>query len=341
MYKYVKYITVILAFTAPLVALAEPAVTTSTNDPMVMKIYPDGTKVVVRWSEIGKAVDSGEKHGGAPRIIAYDPGKEGIVPIGQDSASSKPTPLASQSPASSVSSSTFVRNENNEIPAELSGFYIAPELGVAFQQDVNLQNVSYAETIEGIGDLAGTAGGSLSMDAGIRFNLPMGYQPVDWFAVEFAPGIIWNKMSSWNLELNGTASNNSGSISGELDLPFDVEGGYFQVPLVVNFIFKIPTDSPWVPYIGGGIGASYTYMNWTRLSYGGISQDLSNVDGSCWSLAYQGIAGLDYKITDEVSLGLKYIFTGTGNQNFGGSFQDFDTKGSYSQNVMFNCTLNF
>jgi hypothetical protein len=52
-------------------------------------------------------------------------------------------------------------------------------------------------------------------------------------------------------------------------------------------------------------------------------------------------AGLDYKITDEVSLGLKYIFTGTGNQNFGGSFQDLDTKGSYSQNVMLNCTLNF
>ena len=88
MYKYVKYITVILAFTAPLVALAEPAVTTSTNDPMVMKIYPDGTKVVVRWSEIGKAVDNGEKHGGAPRIIAYDPGKEGIVPIGQPAATS-------------------------------------------------------------------------------------------------------------------------------------------------------------------------------------------------------------------------------------------------------------
>ena len=340
MYKCVKYITAILAFTAPLVASAEPAVSTSTNDPMVMKIYPDGTKIVVRWSEIGKAVDNGDKHGGAPRIVAYDPGKDGIVPIGQDSASSKPTPLASQSPATSVSSSSIVSTENNDSRYELSGFYIGPEIGVAFQQDVKLQNVNYAERILGT-SYEGTAGGSLTMSAGIRFNLPIGYQPVDWFAIEFAPGIIWNKMSSWNLEVNGSATNSSGSISGQLNAPIDVEGGYFQVPLVVNFIFKIPTDSPWVPYIGGGIGASYTYMNWTRLSYGGISQDISNVDGSCWSLAYQGIAGLDYKITDEVSLGLKYIFTGTGNQNFGGSFQDFDTKGSYSQNVMLNCTLNF
>jgi opacity protein-like surface antigen len=337
MYNYVKYISAILAFTAPLVASAEPAVTTSTNDPMVMKIYPDGTKIVVRWSEIGKAVDNGEKHGGAPRIIAYDPGKDGIVPIGQDSASSKPTPLASQSPATSVSNSSFVSTEKNDSMSELSGFYVGPEIGAAFQQDVNLQDVNFDTTILGA-DVLGSAGGSLTMSAGIRFNVPIGYQPVEWFAIEFAPGIIWNQLSSYNLALNGTID---GGAQQSITLPIDLEGSFYQVPLVVNFIFKIPTDSPWVPYIGGGIGASYTYMNWTRISYAGVSQDLSNVDGSCWSLAYQGIAGLDYKITDEVSLGLKYIFTGTGNQSFGGSFQDFDTKGSYSQNVMFNCTLNF
>jgi len=336
MYNYVIYLTVILALLAPAVGLAEPAVPTSTNDPMVMKIYPDGTKVVVRWSEIGKAVDNGEKHGGSPRIIAYDPGKEGIVPIGQTPAAVASAPMASQAPASSVSSSTFVITENKGSLTELSGFYLGPELGVAFQQDVNLQNVNIDTEILNAA-VVGSAGGSLTMSAGVRFNLPVGYQPVDWFAVEFAPGIIWNKMSSYNLQLSGTID----GVPASTTLPINIEGGYFQVPLVVNFIFKLPTNSPWVPYIGGGIGASFTYMNWTRASYGGLSEDISNVDGSCWSLAYQGIAGLDYKITDEVSLGLKYIFTGTGNQNFGGSFQDLDTKGSYSQNVMLNCTLNF
>ena len=337
MYKHAISVIAILSTAVGSVHAADQAVTTINNDPMVMKIYPDGTKVVVRWSEIGKAVDNGERHGGFPRIIAYDPAKQSIVPISQLPAAGTSSPIVTQAPASSVSNSSFVRNENNEIPAELSGFYIAPELGVAFQQDVNLQNVSYVETIEGIGALAGTAGGSLTMSAGIRFNLPVGYRPVDWFTVEFAPGIIWNKMSSYNLQLSGTIDGDAVSTT----LPLDVEGGYFQVPLVVNFIFKIPTNSPWVPYIGGGIGASYTYMNWSRLSYAGVSADLSNVDGSCWSLAYQGIAGWDYKITDKVSLSLKYIFLGTGNQNFGGSFQNVDTKGSYSQNVMLNCTINF
>ena len=336
MHKYVRTLIAILATVVGSVQAADPAVTTSTNDPMVMKIYPDGTKVVVRWSEIGKAVDNGEKHGGFPRMIAYDQEKQDIVPISQLPAPGTSSPIVTQPPASSVSNSSFLSTENKGRLTELSGFYLGPELGIAFQQDVNLQNVNYEATILD-SKLVGTAAGSLTMSAGIRFNLPVGYRPVDWFAVEFAPGIIWNKMSSYNLQLSGTIDGDPESAT----LPLDVQGGYFQVPLVVNFIFKIPTKSPWVPYIGGGIGASYTYMNWTQLSYGGISEDYSNVDGSCWSLAYQAIAGWDYKITDKVSLSLKYIFLGTGNQNFGGSFQDVDTQGSYSQNVMLNCTINF
>ena len=81
MYKHVITVIVILATAVGSVHAADPAVATSTNDPMVMKIYPDGTKVVARWSEIGEAVDNGEKHGGSPRIIAYDSGKQSIVPI--------------------------------------------------------------------------------------------------------------------------------------------------------------------------------------------------------------------------------------------------------------------
>jgi opacity protein-like surface antigen len=336
LYNYITTIFAVLATAVGSTQAADPAVATSTNDPMVMKIYPDGTKVVARWSEIGKAVDNGEKHGGSPRIIAYDSGKQSIVPLSHLPAAGTASPIVTQAPASSVSNSSFLSTENNGSLTGLSGFYFGPELGIAFQEDVNLQNVNIDTEILNAA-VVGSAGGSLTMSAGIRFNFTAGYRPVDWFAVEFAPGIIWNKMSSYNLQLSGTIVGDAVSTT----LPLDVEGGYFQVPLVVNFIFKIPTNSPWVPYIGGGIGASYTYMNWSRLSYAGVSADLSNVDGSCWSLAYQGIAGWDYKITDKVSLSLKYIFLGTGNQNFGGSFQNVDTKGSYSQNVMLNCTINY
>ena len=42
-------------------------------DMKVMKVYPDGTQVVVSWSDLGKDMDQGEKHGGPPKIMPYDP----------------------------------------------------------------------------------------------------------------------------------------------------------------------------------------------------------------------------------------------------------------------------
>lgn len=306
------------------------------NDPYVIKIYPDGTKVVLKWSEVGKSVDNGGAHGGAPKIVAYDPAKDGVVPIGESPAAVTPKAVIPTNQSVSNFLTPQLLEEKDEPPC-LSDFYVAPEIGVSFLQDVDLKSINYNEKVLGQ-QLTGTASGSLTMGAGIRFNLPLGFQPVKWFAVEFAPGIIWNQMNTYNLELNGSINNGT---QESVTIPVNVTGGYFQVPLVVNFIFKIPTGSPWIPFLGGGVGASYSYMNWTRISYGGVAEDLSNVDGSCWSLAYQGIAGFDYQIADEISVGLKYVFTGTGNQNFGGSFQDIDTKGSFSQNVLLNCTIKF
>ena len=75
---------------------------TTPSDPLVMKVYPDGTKVVLRWSEVGKQVDNGEKFGGAPRIVAYDPAKGGIVPIGESQTSD----TKAASPATAIPGST-------------------------------------------------------------------------------------------------------------------------------------------------------------------------------------------------------------------------------------------
>ena len=73
----------ILLFVGIATVQAQGSSASPASDPMVMKIYPDGTKVTLRWSEVGKQVDTGEEFGGAPRIVAYDPAKDGIVPIGE------------------------------------------------------------------------------------------------------------------------------------------------------------------------------------------------------------------------------------------------------------------
>ena len=181
MYNYVKYITVVLALAAQTLVLAEQSVTTSANDPMVMKIYPDGTKVVVRWSEIGKAVDNGEKHGGAPRIIAYDPGKDGIVPIGQpgvttstSASASTPMPSASsvviQESSKTADTTPSPMSDTNDY-GPMEGFGFRSNVGVAFQQS---QSGRFAQR---------ELYQSVTFQPGIRFDIEPFYNVTDWFSV--------------------------------------------------------------------------------------------------------------------------------------------------------------
>ncbi len=336
--------------------LGEAHAQSTQSDPMVMKVYPDGTKVVLRWSEVGKQVDNGEKYGGAPRIVAYDPAKDGIVPIGEPSPKSETASTnAAVPPSSSVISPDqparldyAAADSNDEVSDhELSGFYISPEMGMAINSNLNFRTVSgyVDENIAGGYELSGSATSSLSVNPGIRFNLPLGYSPVEWFAIEFAPGIIWNPLNTLTVQYQGTLNDPAGDpVAGDAgSLALQAQGGYYQVPLVLNFMFRIPTDSPWTPYVGGGIGATYSYLNITNLKYApaGINENISSTDGSCWSLAYQAIGGFDYQINENISIGAKYIFMGTGNQNFEGQLSGLSSKGSISQSALVNCTISF
>jgi opacity protein-like surface antigen len=320
------------------------------SDPLVMKVYPDGTKVVLRWSEVGKQVDNGEKYGGAPKIVAYDPTKDGIVPIGEPATTSTKADLP---PSSSVISPeqpakmdyTHANPDDWEKNKNLTGFYIGPEIGAAFNSNLNAKTISGSVDLPFGYEVTGSVQSSLSVNPGIRFNLPMGYRPVEWFEVEFAPGIIWNSLNTLTVGYQGSLldPDNNPVAGSSGSFAIQTQGGYYQVPLIVNLIFRIPTGTPWVPYIGGGLGASFNYMNITSYKYApeGLNQNISSTDGSCWSLAYQAIGGIDYEIENNVSIGVKYVFTGTGTQNYGGDLEGLSIKNSISQSALLNCTIRF
>ena len=322
MYKYVKYITVFLAFTAPLVALAEPAVTTSTNDPMVMKVYPDGTKIVVRWSEIGKAVDNGEKHGGAPRIIAYDPGKEGIVPIGQPAAtstaarsSSAPLPSASsvvmtESP-STVGNTTSPMSDTDDY-GPMEGFGFRSNVGVAFQQTQS-GRIKVDE---------GTKYQSVTFQPGIRFDIEPFYNVTDWFSVGVESAFIYNQIHS-----NQTDNNIIYSRSPALG-----SGALYQVPILANVRFQFPSDGPFRGFCGGGVGGVWDY---STLSVNTTEDGPQNLTNYQWNYAFQLVAGFSYNVAPGLDLETSFKTLCTpnpvGQNNTDGSvFGDGQVNAAYS-----------
>jgi opacity protein-like surface antigen len=311
MCKYVKYITVILALIAPAVGLAEPAVTTSTNDPMVMKIYPDGTKVVVRWSELGKAVDNGEKHGGAPRIIAYDPGKDGIVPIGQPAAkistpSSTPTPMPPSTSVVTPESSKTV----NSTPSPMSdtddygpmeGFGLRTDVGVAFQQ-----SLSGRES----GDYFTT-----TFQPGIRFDIEPFYNVTDWFSIGVQTAFIHNTVQS-------VSTNGDTVYRGNPDLG---NGDLYQVPILLNTRFQFPTEGPIRWFLGGGVGGNWNFASVATQHDNGEPYDATSFQ---WNYAFELSTGVCYTICPGFDLNASFKTLCTPNPL--GEAQNGQMKASYN-----------
>ena len=304
MYKHVITLIAILATAVGSVQAADPAVTTSTNDPMVMKIYPDGTKVVARWSEIGKAVDNGEKHGGSPRIIAYDPGKEGIVPIGQTpSAQPASEPVSSRLPTSSSLVAPESTKSIEATPAPMSdtesygpeeGFVLRSAVGASFQQALSGRS----------GD--GRTYNNFVFQPGIRFDLEPGYNVTDWFRVGLESSFIYNQVHSLNF-------NNEALYNGSSNLG---NGALYQVPVIANVTFTYPTEGPIRGYLGGGIGGAWDILQ-------GSVNPLEAYTSYQWNFVWEVTAGFTYNVMPGLDLDIAYKLLSTPNPNFqgGGHYQ--------------------
>jgi hypothetical protein len=310
MYKCVNYIIAILPLIAPTLVLAEQSVTTSPNDPMVMKIYPDGTKAVVRWSEIGKAVDNGEKHGGAPRIIAYDPGKDGIVPIGQPAATTSKSASASTPMPSSTSVVTpESSNGVNTTPSPMSdtgdygpveGFGFRSNVGVAFQQSQSLRVLVDGASVYN----------SITYQPGIRFDIEPFYNVTDWFSVGVETAFIYNQIHS--IETDGDTVYSGGSTFGN--------GSFYQVPILANVRFQFPNDGPFRGFCGGGVGGVWDFLTVSALGENGTSYQ--------WNYTFQLATGFIYNVAP--GLDLETSFKALCTPNPLGEGADSQTKAAYS-----------
>jgi len=162
-------------------------------------------------------------------------------------------------------------------------------------------------------------------DPGFRVDLAGGYNISDAFALELEVGVLYNPFD----------------IKGDLDGRIEVDNisyGYFhsggkikdldlwQIPMLINGVYTFQTDSKFKPFLGVGVGGIFTIMDGDAIS-----------SESDFTFAYQGMAGLNYELSECVDLGLAYKFLGTLDQEF----DDVETDPILSHSFLLSLTWRF
>jgi opacity protein-like surface antigen len=312
----------VVAFLDPL-TFAQENVTNSLNDPLVVKIYPDGTKLIVRWSEIGKAIDHGESHGGSPKIVSYNmssaekpavkanvAGADSEQVGAADNKSEKhlfgggPTYVPYEPKGFGNEDQSFRPSKimeerrsdvgTNEDYGPIEGFTFRTGIGISYQGDLSLSG-----TVDGNREVA-----EMDFSPGLRFDLTPGWNFNEYIRLELSTAFLYNQAHS--LTINGEtyyASNNFGFSST----------GIYQVPIMPQVTFSLPVCKEVDLFIGGGFGANFVYgMLLGELSDNTfLTDNINSGSSSSWNYAWQISTGIEWTVMPGLDLEFSYKLLST------------------------------
>ena len=196
---------------------------------------------------------------------------------------------------------------------EPGSFYFRSGVGVSIVEDIE-------EELRGPGP---TETFKFSLTPGVRLDLVPGYAVNDFLAVEFNTGAIWNGLD----EIDGP--------SGSLEL----EGDFLQVPLLASVVGRFPIeDTGLIPFVGGGGGGVYQYLNIDRV--GGTAVDDSGDD---IYPAFQVFGGLLYEMGENWSIGLvyKYLYVLSGEDEDVPGLGRLESDDTRTHSVSFVLSLDY
>ena len=154
-----------------------------------------------------------------------------------------------------------------------------------------------------------STGGELEREfnTGVRINIAQGYNLTSWAAIELETGFSYNELKH-------------------------SEDWLGNVPFLASAVFKYECPAGWTPFIGVGGGGSIAFAK----------TSLFHNDSDYYLVAaWQGQAGLRYRMGENLALGLVYKYLGTTSPKFelfGSSFKLDDVHNHY---VGFQLQYNF
>ncbi|MEQ1931671.1 MAG: OmpA family protein [Parvularculaceae bacterium] len=170
----------------------------------------------------------------------------------------------------------------------------------------------------------------MNTDNGIGVYTALGKHFGDSWRAEFEFSYRNNDVRSMTADIPKISAFPEGQMSGDIS----------TYALMLNVLKDLDfLGGDWVtPYVGGGIGFAHIdadFVGVRTLGLNGINSIV--VDDSDRRLAYQGIAGLAFKLAEGLALDLSYRYFGTLDPHFRGLLQGagFTYEGSYANHSAF------
>jgi OmpA-OmpF porin, OOP family len=139
----------------------------------------------------------------------------------------------------------------------------------------------------------------LEHNTGVRANIAQGFNLCPWSAIDLETGFSYNELKGSN----------------------DWMG---QVPLLASLILKYDASCGWTPFVGIGGGGSITMVN---------SAFLDNDNDLDLVFAWQGQAGLRYRVGPDFGVGVVYKYFGTSSPEFELFGSDFEFENIHNHYV--------
>jgi len=129
--------------------------------------------------------------------------------------------------------------------------------------------------------------------------------------------------------------NNISSIFGPIGLGAAPSGNVHSLALMANALYDFMPNNRFTPYLGFGLGAANDSVSNVTLL--GVTSNSANT----WQFAYQGIAGVKYAATPQISVALDFRYFGTTTPSYGIAGGTLNNLGYSTENVMLSIAYHF
>lgn len=188
-----------------------------------------------------------------------------------------------------------------------TGFYATLGVGASWPQDVNGNTSVFGVPVNANYNLGGGFAGEVG--AGYDFG------PVRTELTYSYTNATLNNVTATALGVSGNSSISNGNVNTN--------------SVLVSAYLDIPTNSRWVPYIGGGIG--YTNVGWGAYNATAFGVTLTQEAGNQSVFGYQAKLGVSYLASKSTDIFAEGIYQGT--SGFTVNEVNYDPLGSWGARV--------